>query len=80
MTRYEFLNRFRSEVEDGVAGDVDLDLSDLRFMAGVFADVREDAEAEVLDLGGSGTIDDGVYEDETDDFVEVLDDDDYTTD
>jgi len=80
MTRYEFLNRFRSEVEDGVAGDVDLDLSDLRFMAGVFADVREEAEAEVLDLGGSGTIDDGVYEDETDDFVEVLDDDDYTTD
>jgi hypothetical protein len=79
MTRYEFLSRFRSAVEDGVAGDVDLDLSDLRYMADMFADVREDAEAEVLDLGGGITIDDGVYEDE-DDFVEVLDDDDYETD
>ncbi len=74
MTRYEFLKLFRDKVEDGVAGDVDLDSGDLRFMQDVFDEVRAVAQDEDTDSG----IDDGVYEDsdpDYDTFMDVEDDD-----
>ena len=60
MTRYEFLKLFRDKVEDGVAGDVDLDSGDLRFMQDAFDEVRAVAQDGDVD----GGIDEGVYEDD----------------
>ncbi len=75
MTRYEFLKLFRDKVEDGVAGDVDLDSGDLRFMQDVFDEVRAVAQDEDTDSG----IDDGVYledpDPDYDTFLDVEDDD-----
>ena len=61
MTRLELLKEFKSRVEDGVSGGVELDQGDLRYIASLLEEVIGLANEPSSEL----PIIDGVYENDS---------------